>query len=1144
MVDENNDNVIETITTPTFFTSPILSKLPTFFTSPILSRLPTLLSSPTLSRSPIITSNQSQIKKFTVEDYPMKLINSKSVKDSALYIRKPLKWHEYLGSEEWTFVTFGCLFTMNALVFLSCQWSVQARAFFTCVKAKAIKIIPALHKGKGDLCDLYHADNGEISFTFQKKKYVWDPDKKIFNKLSYPCDGNPPISIFDIPIPTFRELFKEHAVAPFFVFQLFCVGLWLIDDYWYYSLFTLFMLVVFESTVVFQRLKTLAEFRTMSIKPYSIQVRRNNTWITINSDEVLPGDLVSVVRSKEDSGIACDMVLLNGSCIVNEAMLSGESTPLLKESIALRDSSDHLDMNGIDKNSIIFGGTKILQVTPPSPDDSLTAPDNGCIAYVIRTGFGTVQGKLVRTMVYSTEHVSANNIETFLFILFLLVFAISAAGYVCVKGVEKNRKKTKLLYDSIIIITSVVPPELPMELSLAVNTSLVALAKYAIYCTEPFRIPFAGKLDVCAFDKTGTLTGESLVVRGIAGIHPNDPKELTDPKDALRETIQTLAAAHALVKLDDGIVGDPMEKATLEALDWKLGNGDTVIPANNQSQRFQQRSQLQICRRFQFSSKLKRMSSISTLNINRGKKTFVAVKGAPETLHSMYEYAPDDYEDTYKFFTRRGNRVLALGYKYLNDNMSIKEVNDLTRESVECDLKFAGFLIFDCPLKDDAISTIKVLNESSHRVIMITGDNPLTACHVAREVEIINREVLILDLRKDEASDDVDPLKDIDPTILQNYDICVTGAALAQFENRKSVKDLLEHTWVYARVSPGQKEFILTGLKQAGYITLMCGDGTNDVGALKQAHVGVALLDGKPEDLRKIAEHQRMQRLKDMYENQLKFTAKFNMPPPPPPPAIAHLYPNITQQLQQNTNNRRPNLPQAQVDNITEQLLDMEDEPPTIKLGDASVAAPFTSKLSNVVAIANIIRQGRCTLVATIQMYKILALNCLITAYSLSVLYLEGIKYGDLQVTISGVLLAVCFLCISKAKPLENLSKQRPQTNVFNFYIILSILGQFAIHIASLIYVVELVFRYEERVEFDPDQESDPEKEFEPTLLNTAVYLISLSMQVSTFAINYQNTTLYYGLCTVAAIVVSCATEFVPEVNSMLQLVPMSKERG
>ncbi len=109
---------------------------------------------------------------------------------------------------------------------------------------------------------------------------------------------------------------------------------------------------------------------------------------------------------------------------------------------------------------------------------TLKTPDGGCLGVVLRTGFGTAQGQLVRTMIFSTERVSANNFESFMFIGFLLIFAIAASWYVWTKGIERGLKKSKLLLDCILIITSVVPPELPMELSLAVNASLVALSKF------------------------------------------------------------------------------------------------------------------------------------------------------------------------------------------------------------------------------------------------------------------------------------------------------------------------------------------------------------------------------------------------------------------------------------------------------------------------------------------------------------------------------------------------------------------------------------------------------------------------------------------------------------------------------------------
>jgi len=483
--------------------------------------------------------------------------------------------------------------------------------------------------------------------------------------------------------------------------------------------------------------------------------------------------------------------------------------------------------------------------------------------------------------------------------------------------------------------------------------------------------------------------------------------------------------------------------------------------------------------------------------------------------------------------------VLALAYNVL-DTTNNSKVRGMARAVVESNLTFAGFLVFSCPAKKDAKQTMETLRAASHSLVMITGDATLTAAAVASDVALVEKPVAVL---RDTVWENVDGTfiakSDEFASVSEKYALCLSDTTLDVLftdESRatklfgdNAALRLLPLVSVFARASPVHKERILATLKHAGKTTLMCGDGTNDVGALKQAHVGIAVLNrGNPPKKRRVKIGDLKGAAKKAAEEKVR-----------------------KRRAEKRARGEAFETPrQRRLRELHERL--EANEPPPPALGDASIASAFTSKWSNVMPIANVIRQGRCTLVTTLQVYKILALNCLVQAYNLSVLYLMGVRLADTQMTMTGLLIAFCFLFVSRSKPVDELAPQRPQPNLFSPYAVVSTVGQLAIHL----YVLSIGSKIANEAMLKhlyPTPNGLPlaitdDDVFVPTLLNSVMFLFVTIISVSNFLANYRghpfmqsltdNKPLLYALMAVAFVVFFCASESSRDFNELLELVP------
>ena len=201
-----------------------------------------------------------------------------------------------------------------------------------------------------------------------------------------------------------------------------------------------------------------------------------------------------------------------------------------------------------------------------------------------------------------------------------------------------------------------------------------------------------------------------------------------------------------------------------------------------------------------------------------------------------------------------------------------------------------------------------------------------------------------------------------------------------------------------------------------------------------------------------------------------------------------------------------------------------------IRPGDASIAAPFTSRQPSIKSAIDLIRQGRCTLLNALQQQQTMMLECIISAYVLSALSLEGSRSSERQLMASSWLIMTASVAFSYATPIDKVSPVRPLKSVFHPGIFVSMLGQACIHVFCMWYAVRMATdsmgeeRLAEVKQFfknvrdgeteglvDEDEQDAMEammsmwaKPFMPNLLNTVIFLVETSQIIAVMFVNYK----------------------------------------
>ncbi|KAI9024285.1 hypothetical protein CLU79DRAFT_99799 [Phycomyces nitens] len=729
-------------------------------------------------------------------------------------------------------------------------------------------------------CQIHTTNIGVRYFVYQYTRFIYCPETETF--LQYKLElgktnkdfGNlhPGLTtdeakkreemigpnFIGVQIPNIPMAIAREFATFFYVYQLTSLWLFYYANYWRVAvaqtciiIFAAFIKVLFTVRSE-RRIKSMAEFKD------EVAILRNGSWVVMTTENLVPGD---VIELKEGKTVPCDCIILSGNIMVDESSLTGEPLPIRKFPI---DKNNTAIYNRASTGKIVtlFAGTTLSQA---QASDSKQIPSG----LVTQTGTGTDKGELIKKILFPThmsfifdEHIKV----VFLILLVCCVVSLVLALVFFTTGLEA-------WFYSFGTLSQLISPLLPVSLVVGQSVAADRLRKKSIFCVDLPRVMMAGKVQLFCFDKTGTLTKEGLTFYGVQSVDinveteiPSFGKHYQDYKDISILTQLGLATCHSVTALNDRLIGNPVDIEMFRFSQWTISSKtspddiytDTLIPPMGVPG--STGTPIHVLKRFEFIH-ARMFMSVAVLDPETNK-IHVFAKGAYEKIKDLCnpDSIPTDYDRITSDFAHNGCYVLALAHREIDlDTVGgLDAFLQWDRNQIEESISLISLVLFKNQLKEDTAENIGELKSGDIRTVMITGDTALTGVYIARQCGMSDPGTRVILGDMDTTTDrvvwiDVDEPEKFGDVNIENalhnknhtpVELAVTGRAFNRLYEQGILRKYLLDIRVFARMVPNDKVRCVQMHMEHG-ITAMAGDGGNDCGALRAAHVGIAMSDSE-----------------------------------------------------------------------------------------------------------------------------------------------------------------------------------------------------------------------------------------------------------------------------------------------------------